>query len=267
MDTVWVFCNVSAVRNDDGEVIHMLKYMVNITERIIMSQELKKNESRYRNLVELDPDPVVIHEGDIITFINNSGVKMLKASSKEEVIGRSLYEFVHPDYIYNMRNQVGRALINLNYGGNPFEVKLCNLEGEEIDVEIVNVGFMSENSVQVMAIIRDITERKKTEELKAIMKENERQLEEAKEYDRIKNEFFSNISHEFRTPINVILGTLQLIEIQNQKEGKKSDKYTNIMKQNCYRLLRMGNNLIDITKIDSGYYDMNMGCYDIVKIV
>ncbi|NLM42614.1 MAG: PAS domain-containing sensor histidine kinase [Clostridiales bacterium] len=267
LDTVWVFCNVSAVRNDDGEVIHMLKYMVNITERIIMSQELKKNESRYRNLVELDPDPVVIHEGDIITFINNSGVKMLKASSKEEVIGRSLYEFVHPDYIYNMRNQVGRALINLNYGGNPFEVKLCNLEGEEIDVEIVNVGFMSENSVQVMAIIRDITERKKTEELKAIMKENERQLEEAKEYDRIKNEFFSNISHEFRTPINVILGTLQLIEIQNQKEGKKSDKYTNIMKQNCYRLLRMVNNLIDITKIDSGYYDMNMGCYDIVKIV
>jgi len=267
LDTVWVFCNVSAVRNDDGEVIHMLKYMVNITERIIMSQELKKNESRYRNLVELDPDAVVIHEGDIITFINNSGVKMLKASSKEEVIGRSLYEFVHPDYIYNMRNQVGRALINLNYGGNPFEVKLCNLEGEEIDVEIVNVGFMSENSVQVMAIIRDITERKKTEELKAIMKENERQLEEAKEYDRIKNEFFSNISHEFRTPINVILGTLQLIEIQNQKEGKKSDKYTNIMKQNCYRLLRMVNNLIDITKIDSGYYDMNMGCYDIVKIV
>lgn len=274
LDTVWVFCNVSAVRNDDGEVIHMLKYMVNITEQKIMSQELlkkeqelKKSESKYRNLVELDPDAVIIHEGDIITFINDAGVKMLKASGKEEILGRSIYEFIHPDYTYNIKNQIGRALINLNCGGSPFEIKIYNLEGEEIDVEVVNVGFMSENSVQVMAIIRDITERKKAEELKEIMKENERQLEEAKEYDRIKNEFFSNISHEFRTPLNVLLGTLKLMEIQNQKDGKKADKYINIMKQNCYRLLRMVNNLIDITKIDSGYYDMNMGYYNIVKIV
>ena len=274
LDTVWVFCNVSAVRNNDGEIIYMLKYMVNITEQKIMSQELlkkeqelKKSESKYRNLVELDPDAVIIHEGDIITFINNAGVKMLKASGKEEILGRSIYEFIHPDYTYNIRNQIGRALINLNCGGSPFELKICNLEGEEIDVEMVNVGFMSENSIQVMAIIRDITERKKAEELKEIMKENERQLEEAKEYDRIKNEFFANISHEFRTPLNVILGTLQLMEIRNLKEGKKSDRYTNIMKQNCYRLLRLVNNLIDITKIDSGYYDMNLGYYNIVKIV
>jgi len=274
LDTVWVFCNVSAVRNDAGEVLYMLKYMVNITDRKLMSQELikkeqelAKSESRYRNLVELDPDAVMIHEGDIITFINNAGVKMLKASSKEEVIGRSIYDFIHPDYVYNMKNQVSRALTNLNCGGSPFEIKLCNLEGMEIDVEVVNVGFTDEKSIQVMAIVRDITERKKAEELRLTMKENERQLEEAKEYDRIKNEFFSNISHEFRTPLNVILGTLQLMEIQNKKEGKNMDKYTNIMKQNCYRLLRMVNNLIDITKIDSGYYDVNMGYYDIVKIV
>src|SRR5690606_36969170 len=129
------------------------------------------------------------------------------------ILGRSIFEFIHPDYTYNIKNQIGRALINLNCGGSPFEIKIYNLEGEEIDVEVVNVGFMSENSVQVMAIIRDITERKKAEELKEIMKENERQLEEAKEYDRIKNEFFSNISHEFRTPLNVLLGTLKLMEI------------------------------------------------------
>lgn len=273
-DIVWVFCNASAVKNNDGEVLYMLKYMVNVTEQKLMSQELvkkeqelKKNQSRYMNLVELDPDAVVIHEGDIITFINNAGIRMLNASGKEEVIGRSIYEFVHPDYTYNVRNQVSRALINLNCGGNPFEVRICSKEGKEVDVEVVNVAFMNENSIQVMAIIRDITERKKTEELKLTMKENERQLEEAKQYDRIKNEFFSNISHEFRTPLNVILGTLQLLEVQNKEKGKISDKYTNIMKQNCFRLLRMVNNLIDITKIDSGYYDMNMGCYDIVKTV
>jgi len=274
LDRVWVFSNVSAVRNHDGEVIYLLKYMVNITEQKIMSQELqkkeqelKKNENKYRNLVELDPDAVVIHEGDIITFINNAGVKMLKASDKEEIIGRNIYEFVHSDYTYNVKNQVSRALININSPGIPFEFKVIDLEGEEIDVEAVNVGFMNENSVHVMAIIRNITERKRTEELKTVMKENEKQLEEAREYDRIKNEFFANISHEFRTPLNVLLGTLQLIEIHNKKGTYNIDKYISIMKQNCYRLLRLVNNLIDITKIDSGYYDINMGHYDIVKIV
>lgn len=274
LDRVWVFSNVSAVRNQDGEVIYLLKYMVNITEQKIMSQELqkkeqelKKNENKYRNLVELDPDAVVIHEGDIITFINNAGVKMLKASDKEEIIGRNIYEFVHSDYTYNVKNQVSRALININSPGIPFEFKVIDLEGEEIDVEAVNVGFMNENSVHVMAIIRNITERKRTEELKTVMKENEKQLEEAREYDRIKNEFFANISHEFRTPLNVLLGTLQLIEIHNKKGTYNIDKYISIMKQNCYRLLRLVNNLIDITKIDSGYYDINMGHYDIVKIV
>jgi len=274
LDTVWVLCNVSAVRNNDGEVIHLLNYMVNITEQKIMSQELmkkelelKKSESRYRNLVELDPDAVIIHEGDIITFINNAGMKMMKASSKEEVIGRSLYEFVHPDYTYNVMNQVSRALININSPGIPFEFKVIDLEGEEIDVEAVNVGFMSENCVQVMAIIRNITERKKAEELKMAIKEHEKQLEEAKQYDKIKNEFFANISHEFSTPINVLLGTLQLIELHNRKGTYNIDNYISIMKQNCYRLLRLVNNLIDITKIDSGYYDINMGYYNIVKIV
>jgi PAS domain S-box-containing protein len=274
LDTVWVFCNVSAVRNNEGEVIYLLKYMVNITEQKLMSEELlkkelelKKSESRYRNLVELDPDTVIIHEGDIITFVNNAGVKMIKASDKEEIIGRNIYEFVHSDYTYNVKNQVSRALININSPGIPFEFKIYDLEGEEIDVEAVNVGFMNENSVHVMAIIRNITERKRTEELKTVMKENEKQLEEAREYDRIKNEFFANISHEFRTPLNVLLGTLQLIEIHNKKGTYNIDKYISIMKQNCYRLLRLVNNLIDITKIDSGYYDINMGHYDIVKIV
>ena len=122
---------------------------------------------------------------------------------------------------------------------------------------------------------QEITERTKTEEA---LKESERQLrhslelqkeaeEEKKklnemaEYDRIKTEFFSNISHELRTPINVIFSAVQIQELKllnNAYHNKREDKckYTNIMRQNCFRMLRLINNLIDITKIDSGYYDI-----------
>ncbi|MCX7773394.1 MAG: hybrid sensor histidine kinase/response regulator, partial [Clostridia bacterium] len=80
-------------------------------------------------------------------------------------------------------------------------------------------------------------------------------------YDRLREDFFNNISHELRTPINVILGSLQLFEVMGdslflETNRGKFEKYEKIMKQNCYRLLRLVNNLIDVTKMDSGYISL-----------
>ncbi len=89
------------------------------------------------------------------------------------------------------------------------------------------------------------------------------------EYDKMKTEFFSNISHELKTPLNVILATIQLLKSQNNKcyRGAGENKYLKMMQQNCYRLLRLVNNLIDITKIDSNYYEIRLQNYDIIALV
>lgn len=94
-------------------------------------------------------------------------------------------------------------------------------------------------------------------------------LNNALEYDNMKTEFFSNISHELKTPLNVILATIQLLKSQRDQvyKGANGDKYLKMMQQNCYRLLRLVNNLIDITKIDSNYYDIKLQNYDIVGLV
>ncbi|KUO75290.1 MAG: histidine kinase [Clostridia bacterium BRH_c25] len=85
----------------------------------------------------------------------------------------------------------------------------------------------------------------------------------------MKTEFFSNISHELKTPLNVILATIQLLKSQKNQAylGMKENKYLKIMQQNCYRLLRLVNNLIDITKIDSNYYEIRLQNYDIISLV
>lgn len=110
------------------------------------------------------------------------------------------------------------------------------------------------------------------EEINKTQEENQRLIKEVMGYDELKNEFFSNISHEFRTPINVLLSTLQLISLQQQDMKSESNamkitKYINIMKQNCYRLLRLANNLIDMTKMDSGFFEINPIKCNVVEVI
>jgi two-component system, cell cycle sensor histidine kinase PleC len=75
------------------------------------------------------------------------------------------------------------------------------------------------------------------------------------EYERLKSEFFSNISHELKTPLSVILGAIQLIDkgYFHELNRRKSDKHNKTIKQNCYRLIRLLNNILDMNKLDSGF--------------
>lgn len=69
-----------------------------------------------------------------------------------------------------------------------------------------------------------------------------------------KSEFFSNMTHELKTPLSVILGAVQLLEMKGSREdGNSSDKNLKIIKCNCYRLLRLTNNLLDLTRMEAGY--------------
>ena len=94
---------------------------------------------------------------------------------------------------------------------------------------------------------------------------------EIKEIEKAKSQFFANLSHEIKTPINIIYSCIQLLEV-NKINGEKSlsdayNKYDNTLKQNCYRLLRLVNNLVDMTKIDSGYMKLIFINCEIVSLV
>ena len=262
--------NIAPYTNMQGQVAGVIGSITDITHINKIEEELRRSQNKYKKLVQMSPDTVLINNGDKITFVNQSGVNLIGYDSPQEVIGKSIFEFVHKENMDIVYKQMERAEKELNVSGLPFELKLALGDGRTIDIEVINIGFMDENSVSIMSVIRDITERKKTEELKKTVEENARLLTEAIEYDRIKNEFFANISHELRTPLNVILGVLQLLIIYSDKEVgnlHNMDRYLNMMKQNCYRLLRLVNNLIDITKIDAGFFQMKLRNYDIVRIV
>lgn len=95
-------------------------------------------------------------------------------------------------------------------------------------------------------------------------------VEELIEYEKIRTEFFANISHEFRTPLNVISSTVQLLKSLNKNKNlgdPKIEYYFDIISQNSFRLTRLINNLIDTIKIENGNSRLQLSNKDIVFVV
>ncbi|MDP4092236.1 MAG: HAMP domain-containing sensor histidine kinase [Bacillota bacterium] len=111
--------------------------------------------------------------------------------------------------------------------------------------------------------------RKEIERLNKYIDNLTRLYNSALEYDGQKTEFFSNISHELKTPLSVILGAIQLLDQYKPTsllERRRSAKHISIIRQNSYRLLRLINNFLDITRIDSGFAKVNMVNCNIVYL-
>lgn len=113
--------------------------------------------------------------------------------------------------------------------------------------------------------------RKTVQDLELRVEEDKRLLKESSELEKLRTQFFANITHELRTPLNVILASIQLCKLYFEKEkgthNVNMSKHLKTMKQNCYRLMRLVNNLIDTTKIDVGFLEKHAGNNNIIKIV
>ena len=158
----------------------------------------------------------------------------------------------------------------------PF-IALCLYDMSKVDIpEIADI--LKDHSYTIITDGSDIKLVMSSELLvkEKQLAENKRLLNETLKFDKLKDEFFSNISHELRTPLNVILSTVQLLKQYHTQSvpgtsdyfaDTRENKYLKIIKQNCYRQLRLVNNLIDISKIDSNFYELHLQNCNIVEIV
>lgn len=90
------------------------------------------------------------------------------------------------------------------------------------------------------------------------------------EYEKLRADFFANISHELRTPLNIIYSAEQMLEINLENKDcdtERMKKYSKLIKQNCFRLIRLIGNIIDITKIDNISFDIKLKNCDIINLV
>ncbi|MFQ5632065.1 MAG: PAS domain S-box protein, partial [bacterium] len=145
----------------DGEVRKIIAYGLDMTEHERTQIALRESEERYRSLVELSPDAVIVHRDGKIVFINAAGARAVGANSPEELLGRPIVDFVHPDYRKFAQEKIRRMAKGEETPR--VEEKFLRLDGTSFDVEIAARPITFDGQPAFQVICHDITGRKRTQ--------------------------------------------------------------------------------------------------------
>jgi diguanylate cyclase (GGDEF)-like protein/PAS domain S-box-containing protein len=165
-------------RDAHGRATRMSGTVANIDDRKRAEEALRETEQRYRAVVELAPDGIVVSCGRIIEYANAAAARIVRAPSPRRLIGMRLDEFVHPSALarYDERSRY----LEMGPGSTAFEDRrLCALDGAEITVEVASVSFLERGRLLLQTMFRDVTEQRKAREALAEREQRFRDVAEA----------------------------------------------------------------------------------------
>lgn len=152
------------IENERLATLNLLEDLKTENEARTKSENaLRESEERYRQLINLSPDAVVVHTDQHFVFVNPAAIKLFGAKNKEELLGRHISDFVHQDF----QNIVQHRVKKISEGEFVplIEEKFLRMDGTIVDVEAAAMPLTYRNKPSVQVVIRDITQRKAAEEV------------------------------------------------------------------------------------------------------
>ncbi|MFA9397744.1 MAG: ATP-binding protein [Clostridiaceae bacterium] len=243
---------------------------IQYSKRDKIEKLLLKNKMCFDMLFENAENAIIVHKDGEIIYSNERTAKLLKYKEVSKIDEKTIYNWYDEENIKQVRKKYSK-IINEKVSKVVEEETIFNANGDPITVRNTSLFFVYEGEPSVLTFFLDITNEKQLEVLKSNAKENLKLLNETREFNILITEFFINISHEIKTPINIIYIVIQSLEMYfnnyNVENKEKCKEYLKIMKQNCFRMIRLVNNILDITKFNSGSMRFNKKNHNIVSVV
>lgn len=275
-------------RNDTGEIFpaevllntmevdgkRILQAVVrDITERKKAEDAIRKSEEKFKQLAEVFPE--TIFEADMagaVTYTNKHGLNQFGFTEEDVAKGVNIFELVAPQDRQLALDQVQKRIEGKRQGY--LEYQAMKKDGSTfyaiaLAVPIIHKGV----PIGIRGFILDITDRKKVEEkllevnrrLEAAIADANEMAVQAKMANRSKSDFLANVSHEIRTPMNAIIGMADLLWDSNLTTDQR--QYVQIFRSAGENLLTLINDILDLSKVESGQMTLEHINYDVIDTI
>lgn len=252
-----------------------------LSREIVIRKITEKKIEQFKHALDQTLDSVFMFNVADLKFIYvNDGAVNQIGYQRDELLKMHPYD-IKPNFNEEEFRQLISPLLSEKEKSLNFETLHRHKNGNNIPVEIFLQYIQSEkNNNRFIAIVRDITERKKTEDklknhrllLEEQVQERTKELtmarDEAEHANEAKSEFLSRMSHELRTPMNAILGFSQLLE-QNPDGNLAENELESVNEilTAGYHLLELINEVLDLSQVETGKLQITKDFYELTDVV
>lgn len=238
----------------DGQE-YIFSFVRDITGRKEDEEKLAYSEHYLRSIIRNEPECVKLLDAEgTVLDMNPAGLAMLDADSPEEIIGKPLSPCVAPEHREALAALLKRVLDGEKISG---EFQVVGLKGNIrwLDSHMVPFEDKANDRTLILAVTRDITERKRAEEeLRRAKGDLERQNVELKKLDRIKDSLIHDVSHELKTPVAKHIMQLEILKPLVRSPGATAEQQQafQVMEDSIRRQQSVIRNLLDLSRLESG---------------
>ncbi|MNI07818.1 Sensor histidine kinase ComP [compost metagenome] len=241
-----VVIDVSMISIYDSQSSSMQLMFEDITARKQVERALMESEELNRRIIELSPEAIALHSDYKFIHMNPSGLALFGVSSLSEVVGQSIFDWIHPDYTEKVAERL-EELYKEHKVSALIEEKIISSDGVIIDVEVIANTIMYKGEFACISLIRDIRERKRAEEDRRLAEQIIRESEERyfrlqTSLDRFSNDLFGvmKVSQMEQRLLQEVRDTLQVTQVKLIQVEHNDDKLCKIMDTPWGHSLKIG---------------------------
>ncbi|WDT76279.1 MAG: ATP-binding protein [Candidatus Manganitrophus sp.] len=236
-----------------------------------VEEALRQSEARLRAILDAALDAIITidHKGKIVEF--NPAAERVFGYGRDQAIGRGIDDFILSNPLRETRRE---GLVHyLEEGlaplGQRIEWAARRADGYLFPIELAMTRIANEGPPMFTGFIRDIADRKRSEEeMRLLIEELKEKTFRAEEASRFKSQLLSNVSHELRTPINAVIGYTSLFLDGNYGPlSAEQQAPLESVQRNVNDLLMLVNHLLDLERLESGRLDVERGPVDLEKVL